>query len=61
MPSYTLLTFCKTDGTTSLWPTCGSLADGGALNQLLSNDEYAVQFLGKLELHLTELLGYPGA
>lgn len=61
MPKHTLLSFCGTDGTSSVWPNCGRLPDGGALDRLFPNDEYTVQFLGKLATHLAGLLSYPGA
>ena len=60
MPKSTLLSFCRTDGTSSTWPKCGRLSDGGTLDHLPSSGEYGVQFLEKLAIHLAELLNYPG-
>ena len=60
MPKCTLLSFCRTDGTSSTWPKCGRLSDGGTLDHLPSSGEYGVQFLEKLAIHLAELLNYPG-
>lgn len=60
MPKHTLLNFSRTDGTSSVWPECGRLSDGGTLDFLSSDDGYAVQFLGRLADHLAKLLNYPG-
>ena len=60
MPKDTLLSFCRTDGTSSVWPKCGRLSDDVALDHLSSSDEYVVKFLEKLADHLASLLNYTG-
>lgn len=52
--------FSKSDGSSSNWPPCGKLPDGGSVDLLHPDDQHVVQFLEKLAAQLVEYLGYAG-